>query len=134
MMNTYAGGEWLKGQGVDVSPFGVRVADLLGYIYRGLYHLDVEHKANWNGVGHIEVKLDRDLSTFDSSQLTELVLLAHRMAIRIAIMPLSNRTIKLIFHERRRGGEWWNNHPSIHEAIEKFEKECGLPAAANGEG
>lgn len=130
MRNTYAGGEWLKQQGVEVSPFGLRVADLLGYLYRGLYHLDVESKGTWGESRHIEVKLDREMSTFDDSRLTELVLLAHHMAIRVVLKPLSSRTVKLIFHERKRGGDWWEKHPTIQEAVAKFESECGLPAAA----
>lgn len=136
--HNYAGSKWLKRQPImvkgkrtelKVSSFGERVADLLGYVFEGLYHLDENKADDWNASNHIEFKLDRELSTYDDSRLTTLVLLAHHMAIRVVIQPLSHRSMKLIFHNRKRNGEWHNSHPSIAEAVALFEIRCGLDEA-----
>lgn len=138
--HVYAGAEWLKRQripvkggykAIELSPFGERVADLLGYVFRGLYHIDnpETRSKDWSNNYHIEFRLPRSLSTYDDSQLTELVLLAHRMAIRVDIHPLSHWSLRLIFHNRVRDGEWHNSHPSIEEALAYFDVMCGVAAA-----
>jgi hypothetical protein len=125
-MSKFAGAEWLKANKVkNISPFGERVADLLGYMCQGIYHLDGIEKRDWSSADMIEITY-HEVSTFDYSDLTRLVLLAHRMAIRISIIP-AGRYLKIQFSVRTREGSVYERHPTIEEAIEKFNADCYLP-------
>ncbi len=129
----YAGAGWLRDNlkyanpTMQVSEFGARVADLLGFLYMGLYHLDGVEKHDWSQDYRIAVTIGKyDLSTYDNDRLTVLVLLAHRMAIRVAIESASPWRLRLIFSNRRREGKWHERHPDITEALVHFEQECYL--------
>lgn len=126
-MGTYAGADWLLqcNKAIDISPFGRRVADLLGEWYYGLYHMDGATRADWSTASYIQIRHSGEMSTFDNSSLTRLVLLAHREAIRVSISPRSNRYVTLMFHPR----QWADNadklrmyerHPSIEQAVRAF--------------
>ncbi len=126
-MTQYAGSDWLKCNKVaNLSPFGERVADLLGYWVTGIYHLDGIEKRDWSSCDMIEITVRTELSTFDYRNLTTLVLLAHRMAIRVAIIP-AGRVLKIRFSERQRTGSVFDRHPTIEEAIAEFDSDCYLP-------
>lgn len=68
-----------------------------------------------------------DLATFDWTRLTELVLLAHRDAIRIEIAASGPGMVKIIAHARRHReegerpfpSEW---HPSLDDLAEQIQK------------
>lgn len=131
-MSQYAGAEWLERNlkiarpGVEISQFGRQVADLLGYAYRGLYHLSGVEKRDWNSEDRITVPIYGDLSTFDFDILTVLVFLAHSMAIRLEVQPAGPRMVRLLFSKRQRDGNIFDRHPTIREALTKFEEECYL--------
>lgn len=126
----YSGSEWvekvLKINGKpEMSILGKDVADLLGFLFYGIYHIEREvMETDWSNGHHIEVRLKyKGLSTTDYNDLTRLVLLCHHMAIRCSISPMSRTSIKLLFHRRTRG-EY--GHPTIEEAINKFNETCYL--------
>jgi hypothetical protein len=127
----YSGADWIAAQGKDMSLLGRDVADLLGWLYKGLYHLpdDVLHKINWSDDHCVIVKIGREatLSTWDWNTLTLLVFLCHKMAIRCEILPCNMQKLTLHFHRRKRGGDMAERHPTLAEAVKSFETNCEIP-------
>ncbi len=124
----YAGADWLKANGVkNISPFGERVANLIGYLYQGIYHVNGVERKDWANPYHVSLTIRGDLSTFDNSLLTTLVLLAHRMAIRVTISPCTPQLLLLRFDERKREGHMWDRHPTIGQAIANHNEACYIP-------
>lgn len=126
-MSTFAGADWLIqcSTAIQISDLGRRVADLLGEWYYGLYHMNGAILADWSTPNYIQIRHSGELSTFDNSSLTRLVLLAHREAIRVSISPRSNRYLTLMFHPRQAADtaselRMYERHPSIEGAIRTF--------------
>ncbi len=117
----YAGSDWLPGGiGVqEISPLGKEVADLLGDVFLGIYHLNYTslRKVNWANPCHIEFVLDHELATTDFDELTRLVVLCHDRALRCAIEGAAPRHLRLIFHKRQRGGRARQRHLGMEQAI-----------------
>ena len=126
----FAGADWLKEvyKG-EISPLGERVADMLGFVFGGIYHIHSDVvTTDWSSKRFIEIRLrHKQLATMDSDELTTLVLLAHRLAIRVEINSLSNSSLLLRFHQRQRQGRVDQRHPTIEFAVEMFNKYCYLP-------
>lgn len=125
----FSGADWIRRQPAwrdrQVSEFGELVADLLGFAFEGLYHIDGVGKAAWDDASHIVVNVYGSLSTFDDSRLTWLTLACHRLAIRMEIRPKSRYELLLIF-SLCDGGEdrpFVGKHRSIGEAITLFNNE-----------
>jgi hypothetical protein len=123
----YQGANWVQAalKPKEMSEFGCKVADMLGDLFEGIYHLhDDQLKAvDWGNNHHITFVLGQGcLSTYDSRLLTDLVLMAHQRAIRVQISPRSYRNLTLTFHPRKSGmeHEWHERHPTIDEAIANF--------------
>lgn len=128
-MTEYAGVDWLEEhlKYVDpdlvISPLGRKVADFLGELFYGIYHLDPRalNRADWANNHHVIVSIGhQDWSTFDFSNLTRLVFLAHHMALRVNIRGSKVNYIQLMFHERQRKGDLYKRHPTIDEAVSTF--------------
>ena len=85
----YAGAEWLKRalKNIQISEFGVKVAELLGDLYYGIYHVRISklRKVDWKNDRWIEIVLPDTFSTFDADNLTRLVVLCHDRLIRCEI-------------------------------------------------
>ena len=129
-MSEYAGSNWIESSlkahspEVKMSELGKNVADLLGELFLGIYHLD--HKAlsrvHWENQYWIEFSLGwRELATTDFDELTRLVFLAHHFAIRVSIEASTHQYLKLIFHQRGRSGGFSENHPTLEQAVERFQ-------------
>lgn len=127
-MGKYAGFEWLKRNTKrEISPLGECVAELLGEWAYGLYHLDKIENVNWSHDYYIEYKLShRNMATFDGSELTRLVFLAHWRCIRVSIRPGGSRSLVLLFHGRQREGGIAQRHPRLDQAVEMFKQDCSL--------
>jgi len=127
-MGKYAGFEWLKRNTKrEISPLGERVAELLGEWAYGLYHLDKIENVNWSHDYFIEYKLSyHNMATFDGSDLTRLVFLAHWLCIRVSVEPSGSRALRLVFHGREREGGISARHPALDQAVEKFKQTCSL--------
>lgn len=113
----YAGANWIESaQKKALSDFGVRVADLIGQLTRGVYHVaDEVRKMDWGSDHYIEWRTRWPLATTDSDGLTELVVLAHDRCIRVEIEGCSQWTVKVIFTPR----VWGEQDPCLaHPAIE----------------
>jgi hypothetical protein len=63
---------------------------------------------------------DGRMATFDSYQLTNLVLLAHEARIRVEIRAQANGHFLLSFFQRSHEGGFASRHPSIEEAVAAF--------------
>ncbi len=71
----------------ELSPLGTKVADILGIVYHGLYHLPSKHlaKVEWDNDHFIQLNVQGTLATVDSNHLTWLVVFAHAASIRLDI-------------------------------------------------
>ena len=110
----------------NISPLGREVADILGQVWRGLYHLNV-NKVKWTDKYNISVNIAEGLATWDHARLTALVILYHDRCIRLEIEPCNSRYIKLRFSQRKRIGDMNEKHPTIEESIIRVRDEIGLP-------
>lgn len=119
MHDLYDGAAHLRKIGVAlISPLGQRVADLLAIWLDGLHHLKAAREVEWNNPYCIEVRWGRELSTFDNSLLTRLVLLCHERAIRLEISPRSRGYLTLLFHGRAHDAARMDKrHPTIQQAL-----------------
>lgn len=128
-MSNYAGNEWLEpGIGVkEISPLGKNVADLLGDVFAGIYHLDYNalRKVDWSDKRCIQFVLGwHDLSTFDCDELTRLVVLCHDRMLRMSIEASTHKYLKLTFHCRnKRNGNQFERIPTIEQAIHRI-RQC----------
>lgn len=121
----YSGADWLIKNYPDIKPsdLGKKVADILGMVWNGLYHMDprMVKKTKWDDSFCISIKIMNTLSTYDFNELTELIILCHDQAIRFSIGP-AMRYIQLLFHQRKREGSFTERHPTIEEAVERCRK------------
>lgn len=118
----HRGADWLRSAGITkISPLGTRVANLLGHLFKGLYHIDTEAiKADWSSDHHIKVSFAGELATWDANQLTELVVMAHDAAIRVSVRPYGPRNLLLLFHPRKRNGGTFERHPSLEDHVSQL--------------
>lgn len=115
---------------VTPSPFGARVAELLGYLLRGLHHLPHQKKTDWTDSRYIRVSLYGSFDTYDFDQLTRLVFLAHALCIRVEVSGGSFKYLHLSFSRRtNRDGSMYERHPTIETALAKFRET--FPASAD---
>jgi hypothetical protein len=114
---------WLKSNGKNLSDLGVTVAQIIGSVFLGIYHLEAEvlHKrVDWSSDNFICIVIGEPLSTFDSSKLTELVIHCHNQAIRLNISGRAVNYLALEFSPRTRDGSISKRHPSIESVIEEI--------------
>ncbi|KKM18497.1 hypothetical protein LCGC14_1665080 [marine sediment metagenome] len=127
MSSRYAGVEWIEKMGWGpMSPLGAEVADILGYCWSGIYHIDNRYlrEVKWSDPDQMWIRLREELATHDFSRLTELVLLAHLTGIRIAVLPKSNCTVELTFY-RRDSNEVWpgSAHPTLERVVKRVSSQ-----------
>ncbi len=138
MTPQYAGADWLESTlrherpELVISPFGRVVADFLGELFAGIYHMDVQalRRADWTHQDFIVVNIGyQSMATFDDDKLTRLVFLAHHLAIRVSIKSEKRRirSISLTFSQRERTGDLYFRHPTLDQAVADFKKHVSLP-------
>lgn len=125
----YAGSEWIEESlGLPCSPLGKDVADLLGDVFLGIYHLNTRalRKVDWQNKHYIEFNLDRPLYSVDSNELTRLIVLAHDRMLRIEIRPCNFQNIKLGISKRTsRDGDLYHRCPTIDNHIKQIRDAYG---------
>lgn len=131
-MANYAGADWLqKSLGIkNISPLGKSVADLLGELFAGIYHIDTSRlrAVDWSNNDYILISLYvSGFSTFDYDNLTRLVFLAHHLAIRVEVRPCNFQYLRLLFHQRNRSGNYFLHHPTLDQAVANFKKHVSIP-------
>lgn len=132
MANKYTGADWIKAafKNKTIGPFGEKVADLLGNMFLGIYHLNRSTllKAEWDNETYITVNIYGGMGTYDDDLLTRLVLLAHDMCIRVEIQP-NMKYLKLVFHPRQREGGISDGHPTLEKHVAGLRQHYGLEVA-----
>lgn len=99
-----------------ISPFGRVVADLLGLVWRGIYHLPSKalETAPWDDDWFITVWVHNEVATYDGCELTLLVVAAHDACVRVSISSYGPRLLQLGFSPRRgRDGLFHERHPTL---------------------
>ena len=119
----YSGADWIKKSfNVEMSELGEKVADILGQVFCGIYHLDSEQlkKVNWDDDYYITFKYDGTLSNFDFNLLTKLLVLCFDNKIRINISAYSRQHIELMFHNIKK------EIPTLEKMVEDIRKSLKL--------
>ncbi len=130
MENKYAGADWVhRSLGIEnMSGLGEKVADLLGDVFYGIYHLEVKDlkKVNWSNPHHISFKMRyRELATVDSDALTVLTVLSHDRMVRVSIKPYSRNAMEIMFHARESRqftDPLWMRMPTMEDHVEMIRK------------
>ena len=106
-----------------MSPLGEAVANLLGRVSRGIYHLNTTSldKVDWSDKYCVEFSWSGDLSTVDFNLLTALVVYAHDEMVRVSIHGSGFGYIKMQFHQRKsRTGGMSRRYPTIEDHIKEI--------------
>lgn len=119
----------------DMSPLGEKVADLLGDVWSGIYHMDTNmlKAIDWTNPHFIEVDLPRhsgELATYDGNKLTILVIRAHDKMLRLSIEALPNKmgVMRLMFHQRTtRVGNLFERMPTIEAHVKHLRQYYPAP-------
>jgi len=123
----YSGAEWIKRDlKKEMSPLGEAVANLLGRVYLGIYHLPSQalSRVDWSSTYCIEYTHYGDLSTVDGINLTALVVFAHDKMIRVSIRGCGPGYLQMQFHQRdTRTGNMSERYPTIEDHV-KFLRSC----------
>lgn len=122
----YAGANWIKESlKKDMSPLGEAVANLLGDVFLGIYHLPNNSlkRVDWSNNHWIEYTLHGTLETVDFNGLTIMVVLAHDRMIRVSMQGVGPGYIRLMFHQRnKRTGSMFERYPTIEDHIDQIRK------------
>lgn len=129
----YAGSEWIQSlrNAKPMSPLGVAVADLLGDVFLGIYHIETAElrQVDWSNATWIEVPINSALCTVDFDHLTRLMVLAHDRMIRVDIQGLERGWLLLLFHQREsRSGQMWARYPTLEDHAALLRSHYGKPA------
>lgn len=130
----FAGAGWLEAQGIEMSDLGRATADLLGDVFLGIYHIDSKplRKAAWNQPLIVEVPIQTYLSTYDSDELTRLVVLSHDRLLRLEIKWHTRGWLLLRFSQRKdREGELWDRLPTLEAHAAMIRGYYGCEEAAD---
>lgn len=121
------GRESILSNKLEANEFGLLVADILGQVWRGIYHLPCNlSKVHWNR-GWVEINLTEGMATFDSAKLTELIVLCYDNMIRLEIVPCHIRILKLYFHKRKtRTGSLCERLPELEDHIKDIREGLSL--------
>lgn len=144
LLMSYAGSEWVE-RGIwkdkPMSPLGRAAADVLGLAYKGIYHLPggCLRKVNWGHPHYVQVSVFKDISTWDDSELTRLVVVCHDLLLRLDVNPAGSFHLRLGFSQRRtRTGSIMDRIPTIEEHVtlirRQYEIADGLDSLAQDVG
>ncbi|MEH6734076.1 MAG: hypothetical protein V7690_05470 [Shewanella sp.] len=98
--------------------------DFLCDIHGGANHMFGKIQASGEHGLFINSKASHYMSTFDYSNLTKAVVIAHDRMIRFQIEPSGPRMLKFIAHKRHtREGDMSECHPAMEEAIRNIRKQ-----------
>ena len=114
---------WVKStfKGTEMSTLGEDVARLLNDLYVGIYHIQREcSRVDWSNQTYIEIILYGAWCSFDHSNLTRLIFLAHDYGLRVQLEARAPGYVRLMFHRRTREGNLYMRHPSIEFALAQW--------------
>ena len=125
----YSGSDWIERQGKTLSPLGREVADILGQVYEGIYHISraaLHERVKWDDNLFIMIVVTDGISTFDFNVLTRLVILCHDRAVRLEINSAGFGYLRLFFSQRVREGSMTKRHPTMEQAIAEIRERIGM--------
>ncbi|MEL7494189.1 MAG: hypothetical protein AAGJ95_09535 [Cyanobacteria bacterium J06554_11] len=103
-MNTatkYAGAGWLQNTiSKQLPPLGIRVANVLGQVFQGIYHIDryvLHDHIRWDSQLIVSVTVKSEFATFDASYLTMLVFACQHAGLEVSIYGSFKGFTKLMF-------------------------------------
>ena len=120
----YAGADWIEKtfKISKMSQLGKEVADLLGDLFFGIYHLPsvALRKVDWGNDLCIRITLSTSMATFDGDKLTRLVVLSHDRMLRVDLGPCNFQHMELLVHKRknREGGDTYHRMPTMERHLE----------------
>lgn len=117
-------------KGLEVSPLGKQVAEILNYVFVGLYHMSISDIVS--GAWHRNDVITLNIgwvgwSTYDYDLLTKLVFCAHRACIRIDMKPVGMNYMRISFSKRERNGDLMTGHPRLDDAVANFNETVTFP-------
>lgn len=131
----YSGADWIYHSLAtgEMSPLGIAVADLLGDVWLGIYHMNTTSlsKVDWANPYCVEVTLPRSgsLCTVDGNKLTILVVLAHDRMIRVGLEGVGPGYIRAQFHQRSsRDGRLMERYPTLEDHADLIRRHFSRPA------
>lgn len=74
-------------------------------------------RAEWFDFGGLAVVRYGELATFDSNDLTLLVIAAHDHCMRVSVEGVGPRYMRIVVHPRRRDGDICTGHPTLGQAL-----------------
>jgi hypothetical protein len=98
----HSGADWMAKQDCFKSPsaLGVKVADILGQVYLGIYHISgavTAKKVDWQNECEISITISSELATFDGAELTFLILCCIESGVSVQIYGAFKGYLKLTF-------------------------------------
>jgi hypothetical protein len=111
-----------------MSPLGEKVADVLGQVFNGIYHISKEiSKTDWSNPYYIQVTIYGGLNSFDDSRLTALLVLCFDNMLRLEVNPRAFRYLELQFHQRKsRTGRIDERLPTLESLIAEVREYLSL--------
>lgn len=125
--------EWIESaHKVKCSDLGKQVANILGYVGRGIYNAPFKtEKVDWANTQCIEVNWGKRMANWDGCALTNLIIECHRRMVRVSIGP-NMRTMKIQFWQRKsRTGSMGERLPDIEEMVKSQDEEWGRITTAS---
>lgn len=117
----------LRRYGLTVSENGARCAEFVEWFYGGFHHFPGGHaklmKTKWSDRFVTFVHRNGDLCSYDSADLTRMVLIAHDLGIRVEVEP-AMRFLRITLHPRDPDGVpcGWHGHPTMEGALAEWRK------------
>lgn len=105
-LKKFAGANWLKGVNIQTSEFGLKVADILGFVFQGIYHIErdvLRDRSVWDQHKKISVTIFGEFATYDYNRLTLLFLACMQQQCVMEIHGSRSGYTKLVF---------WDSEPS----------------------
>lgn len=118
--------KWVESNtGQKCSPLGRTVANVLGYVGRGIYNAPVNtDRVDWTDDYCLAVVWSGDMANWDQPRLSLLWVECHRRMLRVSIDGCAPGRLKLRFHQRqtREGGNC-KRLPDCEEMIALIDSE-----------
>jgi hypothetical protein len=119
--------KWIESNYSACSELGKNVANILGFVGRGIYNAPINHKKiEWGDPRHISVYWSGTVSNFDGQALTDLVLVCHAKMVRVTVSACGPHGLKFQFWQRhKREGSISERLPTIETMVEQFNNAWG---------
>lgn len=102
----YSGADWIHASAKisAISPFGEKVADVLGLVYQGIYHISdhvLRDRSIWSENKRIQLVIHGNLSTWDFNRLTLLFMACYEQGISVEISGAILGSFRLTFWDSK---------------------------------